>query len=509
MTEATRTNGDAAAHAGRRPSTDQRPLAALSDPAGPPLVRYRVVERIARSSQDARYLVHRLDGGTLAELRVLSGDLGASAGLVRAVSEHAARVASAARDCPGIASVHECERVSRGALLVTVERPPGPTLREVLQEDARLAVPRAVRLAIQIAEALEQAHGLGLVHGGLRPDNVVLSGADETVSLTHFGLDRLLGSPARGLRRPLGVDDRVYQAPEQTSGNTTARSDVYALGVLLYEMLAGVPPPLPSRLRAAPKSLREQRPDVAPSLDRLVMQALHPAPRRRPASISAMCTDLWTEVSPYGRPSLPDQRPSWPEAFLRRLVLLAGAILAAGALTASTGMLIVWLGLMGEPQGQPRAPSRDPVGRTIERPPDPRTIRSRGEADSPAPTVPTEPARDDGEPGTSERGRAPRDASDSGAPTRRVPAPRPAPPDRAASSADVPGGAARRPATSAPREPDPAPRVRPGAVSNAEDADIARRGRATEPPGASSRAESEDPGAIIDWLIGEGARQRR
>src|SRR5262249_10132270 len=124
--DAAHPNGGANGTSRHWPVPAERPQTAVAESPDTP-VAYQVPWRVARSPQDARYLVKRLDEGTLAELRVLSGDLGASAGLVRAFTEQAERVATAARGCPGIASVHECERIARGALLLTVERPQGPT----------------------------------------------------------------------------------------------------------------------------------------------------------------------------------------------------------------------------------------------------------------------------------------------------------------------------------------------------------------------------------------------
>jgi len=562
LREATHANGDerGAVHHWADPA--QRPPADDAPEPDAPVV-YRVLSRIARSPHDARYLVQRLDAESLvlAELRVLSSDLGASAGLVRAFTEQAARVAAAACGCPGIASVHGCERVARGALLLTVERPPGPTLREALEADGRLAVPRAVRIAIQIAEALEQAHALGLVHGGLHPDNVVLSGADETVSLTHFGFDRLLGAPARS-GPPVGVDERAYQAPEQASGKTTARSDVYALGALLYEMLAGTPPAHARSTRPGPGNLRAVRPDVTPSLERLVLQTLRVSPRLRPASVSALCSSLWAEASPYGRPSVSDSERAWAGALLRRPALLAASVAAAAVLTAGAGAVVVWLG--------------HDVETTAARP----SIRATGEERVPPIAVPRPPET---RPPRADRPReavnpkstaAPREADPTRAlaPVAESPA---TPADRRAAESSAAGNASRTesrlPATVDPELSGAARRSPersqgPGTSPRGEGAQVPEARRAESRPGSSLRApaeprrpveagpaagavdsrptgepsptprpaerapappsgpparamssqasdtaprEAEDPGAIIDWLLGEGSRQRR
>ena len=562
MREATHANGDEPGAGYHWPDPAQgRPADDAPQPDAP--VAYRVMSRIARSPHDARYLMQRLDANslTLAELRVLSSDLGASAGLVRAFTEQAARVAAAAHGCPGIASVHECERVARGALLLIVERPPGPTLREAIDADGRLAVTRAVRIAIQIAEALEQAHALGLVHGGLHPDNVVLCAPDDTVSLTHFGFDRLLGAPSRS-GPTVAVDERAYQAPEQASGKTTARSDIYTLGALLYEMLAGTPPAHARGTRPGPGTLRAIRPDVTPTLERLLLQTLRVSPRRRPASISAVCTSLWTEVSPYGQPSVPDRDRSWAGAVLRRPVLLAASVAAAAFLTAGAGALVVWLGHAIEtPATRPamRATSEERAPLTaVPRPSEtrqPRVDRPREAAESKSTAAPREaavPARAlapaAGSPATpADRraaesqtvGRAGRtesrqpatfDAEPSAAARRflkRAQGPETSPRGEGPQVPEARPAASRGSSPRAPAElrPPAEPARAAGAVESGRAGEASPTPRPAEralvpPSGAPARPtaaqepaaaprEAEDPGAIIDWLLGEGARQRR
>jgi eukaryotic-like serine/threonine-protein kinase len=551
-------NGDQRG-AGHSPDpAEPRPTDDAPQPDAP--VKYRVISRIARSPHDARYLVQRLDTEriALAELRVLSSDLGASAGLVRAFTEQAARLAAAARGCPGIASVYECERVARGALLLAVERPPGATLREVLEADGRLAVPRAVRIAIQIAEALEQAHALGLVHGGLHPDNVVLCGPVETASLTHFGFDRLLGAPARS-GPPLAVDGRAYQAPEQASGKTTARSDIYALGAMLYEMLAGTPPAHARDTRPGPGNLRAVRPDVTPTLERLVLQTLRVSPRLRPGSVSAVCTRLWAEASPYGRPSAPESQRSWAGAVLRRPVLLVASVAAAAVLTA--GALVVWLGhgvetaatrpatrATGDERVPPIAVPRPPEARPprVDRPREavePKSTAAQREAaeptralapaagslaspadrraaESPAagntgrtesrPPAILDPERSAAARRSPERAQAPETSRRGDAPpgpdARREES-RPASPGAPAEARPVePGRAAG--AVESGRASNPSPTPRPAERSPAPPSGAPARATATQERATTPR-DAEDPGAIIDWLLGEGSRPRR
>src|SRR6266542_833987 len=283
-----------------RPAVEHaKPDPVVADPAISE--RYRVIETLAPGPQDALYLAQRLDTGALVELRVLSAELGADRVLVPAFRQQATVVARLFSHCPGIATVYECERAASGALVLTMEHPAGPTLREVMRREGTLGRARALRLAIQIAEELERAHNLGLVHGGLRPENVVLVGPEERVVLTHFGFDWLIRSRSAGAQGGIGVapEGSVYQAPEQALGQASRRSDVYAFGAILYEMLAGTPPSTGMAFRRVKREpLTKRRADVTPSLERIIMRSLEVEPARRLADISAMCNDLSVEVSP-------------------------------------------------------------------------------------------------------------------------------------------------------------------------------------------------------------------
>jgi eukaryotic-like serine/threonine-protein kinase len=184
-------------------------------------------------------------------------------------------------DHPGIVKVLSGDGKSR--LYLAMEFVEGETLRERLRREHQLPVAEAIRIGIAIADALEYLHGHGVVHRDLKPENVMLVG--DQVKLLDFGI--ALDTTQRriewaGLSQTVGTPD--YMAPEQIQGRPgDARTDVYALGVILYEMLAGRVPFIEGVPRdRPPAALRAQRPDVPPAVDEIVRQALAVDPEARP-----------------------------------------------------------------------------------------------------------------------------------------------------------------------------------------------------------------------------------
>ena len=152
---------------------------------------------------------------------------------------------------------------------------------------------RAARTAAQIAAALEIAHEQGLVHRDVKPSNVILT-AEDHVYLTDFGLAKR-AETAPGLTaadQMLGTVD--YVAPEQIEGSEPdARSDIYSLGCVLYEMLTGEPPfadqkggmaKMWAQVNAEPPPVRERRPDVPGALEEVLGRAMAKAPDARPTA---------------------------------------------------------------------------------------------------------------------------------------------------------------------------------------------------------------------------------
>jgi len=167
----------------------------------------------------------------------------------------------------------------------------GASLRRRLDEEGRLPIPRAAALLRDVAEALAAAHAVGIVHRDVKPENVLLSGRHAWVS--DFGVARALWDAAGARDTTIGaaIGTPAYMAPEQGAGagDVDHRADVYALGIVAYELLAGRPPfsgrsaraILTSHLVDEPPPLRERRPDIHPGLEKAVMGCLAKPPEKR------------------------------------------------------------------------------------------------------------------------------------------------------------------------------------------------------------------------------------
>lgn len=176
----------------------------------------------------------------------------------------------------------------------------GETLRNALRRAGTLPIDRAVRIATEVLDALGHAHEHGLAHRDIKPDNIVLSAPDGAAILVDFGIARAIASSGedRVTRSGFVVGTEEYMSPEQASGSTEidGRTDLYSLGVVLFEAIAGRPPfsaasaaaVLDMQQHAAAPDLRKLRRDVPRALSDTVMKSLSKARETRWQSAAEM-----------------------------------------------------------------------------------------------------------------------------------------------------------------------------------------------------------------------------
>ena len=318
--------------------------------------RYRIDGLIGRGGMGTVYRAEHLALGRPVALKVLRAAHGARADLVQRFQREA--VAASQIRHPGIVEVLDFGRTPEGRFYLSMELVGGETLARRLARTGPLAPDEALALVRDIARALAAAHGRGILHRDVKPENVLLT--SEGVKVVDFGIARLAeasfqGTPLPGAREAretaagliFGTPD--YMSPEQAAGQRQdGRSDVYALGVLLYELLLGVPPfsgasathvlaahlltPVPRLPAHGPHG-----PLPAPLAD-LVARMMAKAPVDRPESMDEVVTALEALLAGKALPmSLAARR-----AILPRLGLAAFVV-----------CLLVSLGL----QGRGHAPS--------------------------------------------------------------------------------------------------------------------------------------------------------
>ena len=192
--------------------------------------------------------------------------------------------------------IHDFDQADDGSPFIVMEWLQGRVLSEVIQRQGVLGLPRAVRLATQIAEGLEAAHRAGVIHRDVKPQNIMVLAATDDIKLMDFGIARL--RDASGLtqltRTGVMLGTPAYMAPEQIEGHEiTPRVDIYAFGIVFYEMLTGVRPfranttgaVLAKHLREPPEAPSRLRPEIPREIEAIVLTALEKAPAHRQSSM--------------------------------------------------------------------------------------------------------------------------------------------------------------------------------------------------------------------------------
>ena len=251
--------------------------------------RYAVIRKLGEGGMGAVYLAEQVSMSRKVALKILHGHFARDEEFVRRFRLEA-RLA-AALNHRNVITVHDFDQAEDGSLFIAMEYLEGRTLSEVIRQDGALAVGRAVRFGMQIAQGLEAAHRAGVIHRDIKPHNIMAVGRGDDLKLMDFGIARLMDAEGSGLTRTgMVMGTPAYMAPEQIEGGEiTEQTDIYAFGIVLYELLTGRVPftasspraVLTKHLQEAPVPLRTVRPEVPASVERVVMQALEKQPQAR------------------------------------------------------------------------------------------------------------------------------------------------------------------------------------------------------------------------------------
>jgi len=258
--------------------------------------RYEIIVPIGRGGMGTVYRARHLGLGRHVALKILHG------------TDHEARFDREARviaklDHPSCVRILDCGRDDENwRPYIAMDLLEGPTLAALLKSEGQLSTGRAVAIARNLLTALAHAHGHGVLHRDLKPENIIVTSRDGAVRavLIDFGLAHVLdeaGLTARGMC----IGSPSYLAPERLAGDQyNARTDLYGVGVLLYEMLAGEKPftgksteeiLVNCQTRPA-RPLRAIRKDVSRSLERVVTRAMAKDPAKRFADAEEMLAAL-------------------------------------------------------------------------------------------------------------------------------------------------------------------------------------------------------------------------
>ncbi|HEX4531763.1 MAG TPA: protein kinase [Acidimicrobiia bacterium] len=292
--------------------------------------RYRLVSPIARGGMATVWVADDPVLSRRVAVKILRSDLAADEG-TRVRFRHEA-IAAARLSHPNIVSTYDTGD-DEGIAYIVMELVDGPTLRHLIDEHNGLHVADVIRIGKQVADALDAAHRAGIVHRDVKPANVLVPRAGP-VKVTDFGIAKAAGGDDL-TRTGTVMGTARYLAPEQVNGRPTdPRTDVYALGLLMFESLVGHPPfggdtdiaTAMARLTTSAPAIRVERPEVSQALDDVIHRCLARQPEARFGSAAAVRDALdRARLDPTGSlpspvapapvgPARPAPRPAPPPA---------------------------------------------------------------------------------------------------------------------------------------------------------------------------------------------------
>jgi len=265
--------------------------------AGDTLDHYRLDATVARSGMSTLYKATDLNDGRLVAIKIPHDEMESDPVLLARFKRE--QEIGQELDHPGVVKTYDGEQRSR--VYMVIEWVNGRLLRSILNQEDKLPIDRAMKLTLGICEALDYMHKHGVVHRDLKPENIMVD-EEDNIKLIDFGI--AMKEDARrltfaGPSPMLGTPD--YISPEQVKGQRgDQRSDIYALGIMLYEMLTGQTPfagPNPlavmnERVLNDPKPARKLRPEISAELQEILFRTLEREPRHRYQTASEMSWEL-------------------------------------------------------------------------------------------------------------------------------------------------------------------------------------------------------------------------
>lgn len=274
--------------------------------------KYRILSKLGQGGMGAVYKASHMVFDELRALKVINAELITDETFLKRFKQEA--VIARKLDHPNAVRVDDLDESEDGLPFIVMEYIEGRSLKDLIEKEGPVEPHRAVRIASQVAAALDAAHRLGMVHRDIKPANIVLiqSPSGEQAKVLDFGIAKLKearsgdssGMTLTGTGIVVGTPQ--YMSPEQALGKRGSeldgRSDLYSLGVVLYQMLAGQLPfkadttmqILLAHINTPPRPILEVRPDsgIPPALAAVVMKCLAKDPHDRPASGAALIEAL-------------------------------------------------------------------------------------------------------------------------------------------------------------------------------------------------------------------------